>query len=74
MRERMGFQDAEAVASPLGSLNAIEYDPRSSIGVWCRVNDAASRSEAKMECEAETNAQGGRITDQAVVSGACLPT
>jgi len=62
----------EATISPLDSPSAIECDPRSVLGAESKTLHQIL--EAKMECAAETNAQCGGITDQAVVSGTCLPT
>ena len=53
-------------------MDQIECDPRSVLGAESKTLHQIL--EAKMECEAETNAQCGTIADQAVVRGTCLPT
>jgi hypothetical protein len=68
----MGFQDAETIVSPRGSPSAVACDPRKVLGAESRTLHQIV--EAKTECEAETNAQCGTITDQTVVSGTRLPT
>ena len=60
------------MASPLDSPSAIERDPRQVLGAESRTLHQIL--EAKMECEAETNAQCGGIADRAAVSGTCSPT
>jgi hypothetical protein len=51
--------------------HAVERDPRFVLGAESRTLHQIL--EAKMESEAETNAQCGRIADKAAVSGTCFP-